>query len=236
MQAQSEVIIEEPKIGIQDKIEEAVQHILSECQSAFEETINKMVNVGSYLVENFFGGKYEDASNPRNIDSAQSLRQIQEKLTTHLGRASKTWVYDALKVSVDYKLLKDELVDFQTYGNLSNSHKVTLAYVKDFEVKKELIPLCYAEKWPVRQLRNEIANRRHERKKSPAKALLSLVGKPEELLVAYSGGKFQEQINELKPKEQEAIKEKAQKQIQKLDEEIMKLEALKQQYADILAD
>lgn len=206
IQGQAEVVTEESiRNDGQDKIEEAVQHILSECKVAYVETMSRMVNIGNYLVKNFFGGNFEMAGNPRNINTDKSLRQIQEKLKGPLGRASKTWVYDALKVSVDYHSLKGTDV-FQTYGNLSNSHKVKLAYAPE-EHKKELITGCEAENWSVRKLNEEIKNRKPPRKKSPAKTLLSLVGKPEKLIAEDFEEKFKDLFNELSSEQRAAIEE-----------------------------
>lgn len=216
----------------QEKIEEAVQHILSECKEAYGETINRMVNIGNYLVENFFGGKFEKAVNPRNINTDQSLHQIKEKLKEHLGRASKTWVYDALKVSVDYHMLEGTDV-FQTYGNLSNSHKVKLAYA-DEKDKKELIIGCGAENWPVRRLDEEIKRRRSPRRKSSINALLSLIKKPDELPASFPEESFQGKFNELKPEEQQKIKKETEMLLQKAEQELAALEERKKRYEQLL--
>lgn len=216
----------------QEKIEEAVQHILSEYKEAYGETINRMVNIGKYLVENFFGNRFEKAANPRNINSDQSLHQIQEKLKEHLGRASKTWVYDALKVSVDYHMLEGTDV-FQTYGNLSNSHKVKLAYA-DEKDKKELIIGCVAENWPVRRLNDEIKKRKSPRRRSSINALLSLIKKPDELPVSFPEETFQGKFNELKPEEQQKIKKETEVLLQKAEQELAALEERKKRYEHLL--
>ena len=237
METQAELVAEKDiQDEGQDKIAAAVEHILAESRVAYKETINRMDSIGKYLVANFFGGNWEDARNPRKIEAANSLSQIQKNLKNHLGRASKSWVYDALKVSVDCHLLEGSDV-FQTYGNLSNSHKVKLAYA-DEKDKKELIKLCDAEKWSVRELGAEIAKRRPERGKSKASSLLMLIRKPEILVdkLANSKGLFKEQLNELKPKEQEKIREAAKRQLEELDEKIQKLKAMKQQFAEMFAE
>lgn len=216
----------------QEKIEEAVQHILSECKEAYRETFKRMVNIGEYLVKNFFGNRFEDAANPRNINSDQSLHQIQKNLKEHLGRASKTWVYDALKVSVDYHMLEGTDV-FQTYGNLSISHKVKLAYA-DEKDKEGLIIDCGAENWPVRRLDEEIKRRKSPRRKSSLNALLSLIKNPEELSVSFPEETFQGKFNELKPGEQQKIKEETEVLLQKAEQEMAALEERKKRYEHLL--
>ncbi len=210
----------------QEKIIEAADTVIGIFQRAANEA---MFRVGNYLVETFFGDDFERASNPRDIDNNESLLQLSKKLGEYEGwRPSKTWVYDSVKVTVAFYLFDD----FQTFGNLSNSHKVKLAY-EDEEVKNELIPLCFAEKWSVRRLNDELAKRKAG-EESPAMTMLSLVSKPEKLFAAYPDNTIQKRFNELKPEEQAAIKKKAEKQIQKMDEELKELAALKLRYEELL--
>lgn len=233
METQAELVAEKDiQDEGQDKIAAAVEHILSECKEAYSETFDRMVKIGEYLVDNFFGGVFENAVNPRNIHSDQSLHQIQEKLREHLGRASKTWVYDALKVSVDYHMLEG-LDVFQTYGNLSNSHKVKLAYA-DEKDKKELIIGCGAENWPVRRLDEEIKKRKSPRKRSSINALLSLIKKPDELPASFPEETFQGKFNELKPEEQQKIKKETEVLLQKAEQELAALEERRKRYEHLL--
>jgi uncharacterized membrane protein YvbJ len=111
-----------------------------------------MFGIGEYLIKAFFKGDYASAVNPRNIKDNSSLHKLHIKLAERIGiKPSRSWMYDALKVNADKHLLA-RLRNFQTYGNLSLSHKIRLAYVTELKEKEALIERCSKENWTVRQL------------------------------------------------------------------------------------
>lgn len=215
------------------KVEKAVDFILGSYQVALQSTLEKMLAVGKYLVENFFDD-YKSASDPYAVTGDKSIRQIHEKLKDVIGAPSKTWVYDALKLTVDYHML-EEWDSFQAYGKLSTSHKVKLAYVYNIEEKKELALLSNEEKWPVRRLSTEIMARKAAKQSQYEKlaSLVSLKGE-EDFLAAIKDKSFVRSLKQLSDEEQAKIRSKAEKRVQKLAEEIERLEMLKINYHKIL--
>ncbi len=93
----------------------------------------------------------------------------------------------ALKGTIDNHLLRGRN-NFQTYGNLSISHKVKLAYVNDLNQKEKLVKRCSQEKWTVKQLDSEIKSISN-RKAQPA--ILKLVSKPDQFVTKYDVDTFQ---------------------------------------------
>ena len=95
---------------------------------------NAMLEAGQFIINEFFDGDYERAKNPRNAVKIQSLNQLIQRLQKNSGHApSKTWMYDALKLSIDHK----SLAGFSVYGKIGHSHKVLLTHVPDIKIKKE---------------------------------------------------------------------------------------------------
>jgi succinate dehydrogenase/fumarate reductase-like Fe-S protein len=92
----------------------------------------------------------------------------------------KTWLYNSLGLLVD----KDDLVNtdtFQTYGNLSMSHRIQLLPIDDLEQKKELIVEIEEKNYSVRDLHKRVKeirptiNRKERRKViNPSKQLEKL--------------------------------------------------------------
>jgi hypothetical protein len=230
------VLVENETLPIDlEKVENAVQHIVETYQTA---AVTAMVEVGKYLVENFFNNDFEAARNTRNVIGNESICQIHQKLNEKIGSPSKSWVYNAIKVCVDDH--KFEKMDFHTYGKLPISHRVKLAYVPDDTVKKDLAQQSFDNDWTVKVLVQEIDNRKSKRgkKSSPSttsayKTLSSLLSKPEEFVENFEKS-FKDDFDKLKEKQKKKLQEKAGKKIEELNIKIQELEKTKGVYNTIV--
>ena len=231
------VLVEKEILPIdQEKVENAVRHIVETYQTA---AVMAMVEVGKYLVENFFNNDFEAARNPRNVTGNESIRQIHQKLNEKIGSPSKSWVYNAIKVCVDEHKFKE--IDFHTYGNLPISHRVKLAYVPNDAVKKDLAQQSFDNNWTVKKLVQEIDNRKSKRgkKSSPLtasryKALSSLLSKPEAFVENFEKS-FKDDFDKLKEKQKKKLQGKAEKMLREFERQIEQLEKTKNMYERILA-
>ncbi|WP_163336130.1 hypothetical protein [Desulfopila sp. IMCC35008] len=223
---EGEVVKAEEKLPFDtQKVNEAVQHILETFQTA---VAMALIDVGNHLIETFFGGDYESASNPRNINVNTSIMQIQKQLRHEIGSPSQSWVYDAIKVSAYSRMFEDE--NFQTFGNLSISQRVKIAYYKgSMEEKKQIAQLSYDNKWSVRDLSKEIKTREFG-KKPVQEQLVYLLASPKEFMEACEQNKFQKDLQGLEAEHQNKIKADADKEAKKIGKQIEKLERLKKQY------
>lgn len=230
---EAELVKEDEKRPIeQDKVDKAVVYILNAYQDAFISTVNSMVSVGNYLIDTFFNSNYKNASNPRNVAGDASIRQIHKQLREEIGSPSKSWVYNAIKVSVDSHRFEQE--NFHTYGNLSISQRVKIAYYDgDMAEKKELAQLSYDKKWSVRDLTNEIKAREFD-KKPVHEQLVSLLASPKDFLKACEGEAFQKGLQGLEPAYQEEIQDKAKKEAKKITKQINGLKKLKMEYEKLV--
>jgi hypothetical protein len=213
-----------------DQIDLAVDTILDIYQKAAHEA---MFGIGEYLIRTFFKGDYASAVNPRNIKDNSSLRKLHIKLGERTGiKPSKTWVYDSLKVTADKHLLGD-MENFRTYGNLSLSHKIRLAYVSELKEKEALIERCSKENWTVRQLEEAI---RGPADKTVQPAILKLVVKPEQFVTKYDGDRFRAALKRSKPKQVATLKNKVKKQIREMDQQLEDIRHFKSFYEQLFED
>ena len=115
-----------------------------------------MLEVGEYIITEFFAGDHELARNPRNAVKIESLNQLIKRLQEDDGKApSKTWVYDAVKLAVDEHYFAR--INFRTYGKLGHSQKVYLTHVKNLKAKRELILEVVENNYTVAKTRERIA-------------------------------------------------------------------------------
>lgn len=215
--------------GAQEKIDLAVEFIVNTYQDAAKAAL---LRVGHYLVETFFGGDYRSAANPRNIRGSKSLNSIRQKLELATGSPSRTWVYDALKVTVDdYFILEKD--NFQTYGKLSVSHRVKLTSVGDnIELKKELAELSVSEKWSVRELSEQI-NQRKAGQLSLFKQLSSTLLSQERFEQSLEDNSFFEVFDALPEKKKQILRGKAVDRAEMIGRKIAELERLNKLYRKI---
>lgn len=225
-----EVVEAEEKLPFDpQKVNEAVEHIVD----TFQTTVAMaLIDVGNYLIDTFFGGNYESASNPRNVEGDASILQIQKQLRHEIASPSQSWVYDAIKVSAYSKMFEKE--NFQTFGNLSISQRVKIAYYSgDMEEKKQLAQLSYEKKWSVRDLSKEIKTREFN-KRPIHEQLVSLLASPKEFLKACEDETFQEELQGLELAHQKEIQDKAKKEAKKIAEQIAALKLLKTEYEKLV--
>lgn len=211
--------------GNSEEIDQAIHFIIDTYQSAAQQA---MFTVGTYLVETFFNGDYKLARNPRNINGNESLNRIRKGLELFTGSPSKTWVYDALKVTLDQKLFEEDT----RYAKLSVSHKIKLLSVSDLAQKKELIELSNKQDWSVRKLHQEIQNRKMD-SKSLYTRLNSLVGSKKKFKYAIEEKGFSIDLKQLSVKERKKIAARARKQEKSIDAQIQELQRLKKMYGKL---
>jgi hypothetical protein len=136
----------------------AFKYLKDTFQKHFHEA---MLDVGHYIINEFFNGDYELARNPRNAIKIHSLNQLIKRLQENSGHApSKTWVYDAVKLAIDENNFKD----FRTYGKIGHSHKVLLTHVPDIDLKKKLVDEVVNKGYPVVKLRERIKEEKNGHK------------------------------------------------------------------------
>lgn len=215
---------------VSSDVNQAISFIIDTYQTAAQQA---MFKVGTYLVKEFFDGDFQLARNPRNIRGNESLNMIRKGLELCMGSPSKTWVYDALKVTLDEKLFVEDQGN-DRYRELSVSHKIKLLTVgEDLEKKKELIELCAEGGWSVRQLHAEIRNWKTSNT-SPYSMLRAVVTSQEKFKDAVENKTITADLKKLTDKEKKKIADQAQKQTQQIEEQIKELQKLKLQYGKLI--
>jgi len=115
-----------------------------------------MLECGHYLVVTFYGN-YEKAQKKR-FTRTKSMSKLIAKLKhdSKEGKApSRAWVYDAVNLAIDNHLLENKILPSE-YRQLGNSHKITLTYAPDNEIKNKLIEETIDKKYSVLKLRQRI--------------------------------------------------------------------------------
>jgi hypothetical protein len=117
------------------------------------------LDIAEYLAKTFFNNKIEliKAKKPAG-DMAWSYNAVIKALRLEkIAAPSKSWMYNALDLFTDRKLLEqgDQEV-FHTYGNLPVSHQIKLITVKNIDKKAELINKTANEKLTVIKLQQEL--------------------------------------------------------------------------------
>ncbi len=117
------------------------------------------LDIADYLAETFFNNDIEliKAKKPAG-NKVRSYNEVIRILRAEkIGAPSKSWMYNALDLFTDRKLLeqKDEK-SFHTYGNLPVSHQIKLITVKDIDQKVKLINKTAKEKLTVIKLQQEL--------------------------------------------------------------------------------
>lgn len=137
-----------------DLVERSYNEIFKIFSRHVEEAI---IEVGQYLLDNFYGGDIERARYKKKCLKRESLNQLINRLDNRSSYSpSKSWIYQAIGLVVqneDIKKLGEDV--FQMYGNLLVSHKVCLISIKSeyAEVKKKLIKETVEKKLTVQQLK-----------------------------------------------------------------------------------
>lgn len=123
--------------------------------------------LSEYLFVTFFNGDIEllRKKTPAN-DKKESFHMLFKRLKDEDPRLpGKSLSYNLLKIKVQELEYKDDEKLFQTYGNLSLSHKTELLKVSDPNKKRELISNAHEKNYSVRSLRKEINEMRAQKTK-----------------------------------------------------------------------
>jgi len=151
-----EVVEEDPKV------EKAYQHLKGIFVEHFQ---NAMIEVGQYLIDQFYNGDYEKAQQKQfteNKSLAKLIKRIQQDAHKKGDAPSRTWIYDAVNLAIDQHLFEQKMLP-SVYGQLGHSHKVNLTYAPNNLIKGQLAEETVDKKLTVAKLRKRI---RQERKKA----------------------------------------------------------------------
>ncbi|MBF0449309.1 MAG: hypothetical protein HQK75_01260 [Candidatus Magnetomorum sp.] len=128
---------------------------------------NAMIEAGNYLIQIFFDNDIERARKKKPVKEKSLYQLILYLQQQHNHAPSKSWLYNAVNLSVD----QSDFKTFHTYGKLLLSHKVLLLQIDSKELKKNLIQEIAEKKLTISELKDRI----YQMKKDP-----HLVPLPEE--------------------------------------------------------
>ena len=140
-----------PDASETERVEVAVRWINRKVQS----TVHfGLVQIGYYLLNNFFGGSIEEAlsRNPHKQHSFRSLCKHPELVI------SSTHLINAVKLVVQEK----QLADHKSFQALPVSHKIALLGTRDLEARRGLAQRATDEGLSVRALTREVRKVRGE--------------------------------------------------------------------------
>ena len=167
---------------------------------------NAMLECGKYLIQTFYGGKYELAQKKKftsNKSLAKLIKKIQDDATEKGDAPSRTWLYDAVNIAIDNYLCEQKVLP-SVYGQLGHSHKVNLTSAPD-NVKSDLVKETVKKKYSVARLRERI--REEKEKLNPDRVSLK-----EAMNV--------KKLGTLKPKQLSALKIKTEGLVKKVQDEV----------------
>ena len=185
-----------------EKVEKAYEHLKTIFVKHFQ---NAMLECGRYLVDTFYGGNYELAQEKkftRNKSLAKLIKKIQNDATEKGDAPSRTWLYDAVNLAIDYHLYKREQLP-SVYGQLGHSHKVNLTNAP-IEAKPALVQETFEKQYTVAKLRERI--REEKDKLNPDRVSLK-----ETMSI--------KKLGTLKPKQLKALKTKTEALVKKVQDE-----------------
>jgi len=164
---------------------ELVERAYKDIEKIFSRHVEEAtMEVGNYLVENFYGGNIELARDKNKCLKKESLNRLIKRLNNRSSNSpSRSWIYQAIGLVVQAEDIKNLGEDvFQMYGKLLVSHKACLLSIKkrDIEKKKTLILEAVNKKLTVKEInerKNELIS-----KNNWSSGILSLVEDPEIVL------------------------------------------------------
>ena len=187
----------------EEKIEEAYEHLKNIFVKHFQ---NAMLECGRYLIETFYGGKYELAQEKKftsNKSLAKLIKRIQQDATKKGDAPSRTWLYDAVNLAIDYHLYEQKKLP-SVYGQLGHSHKVKLTSAPD-KVKSDLVLEAVEKQYTVAKLRERIMEEKD--KLNPDRVSLK-----EAMSI--------KKLGTLEPKQLKALKAKTEVLVKKVQDEV----------------
>lgn len=150
VQAEAELLLPDVSDVDHELVDNAVEQIKV---LFFRNFTTAMIEIGEYLIKEFFDGDHELAKQKKSAKGKSFLQVINNLRVNGENNPSKSWLYNAINLVVDSTLL----MDFHSYGNLPLSSKVMLLRVKDESLKRELVVKAVDESLSVSQL-GEIIN------------------------------------------------------------------------------
>jgi hypothetical protein len=188
---------------------------------------NAMLEAGQYIVKTFYDNDYQLAKDKTKAIKKKSLHQLIKKLQGETGNApSKTWIYDAVGLTVD----EQELHSFRTYGKISVSHKLRLLPVKNIERKKQLVVEIDKEKLSVRELSRRVRELTYIKPE-----LSDLITHPDKLFTKeYASYRSKKSLTAMDLKQRERITKRVEKYASKIEEEIKRQQNFLQKYKKLL--
>lgn len=134
-------------VAVDEKLIDDAVAFINETAS---ETIYKgSIEIGEYILENFFGGdlKFASSKNPKKVSSFNKLCE-REDLTVHPNRLGLM-----VRVASQERFLVEKKVNTE---GLSYTHKAILVKLDNTKEKINTIEKCIAEEWSTRDLDDEI--------------------------------------------------------------------------------
>lgn len=127
-----------------------------------ETTKNIHLEVGNYIISKIFDDNHQLAWTINEPDSKEPksilFKHLEEEIKKRNGEIripKKTWLYNAVKVALDVKLLEDNQEYLEKYTKLSFSHQIEISTVKSLDEKIDLIKTIIEKGSSVRDIRKE---------------------------------------------------------------------------------
>lgn len=153
---------DKPAFKVASSDQSLAEQAYNDLSDIFEEYAHlAILEAGRYLIQEFYGNDYEKArsNEPVKNDAFKSLNQmILSKKRENPRAFSKSWIYNAVKFACD----EQRYARFQTYGKLSQSHKIELFRIDtDEEIEQLSMEVC-KHNYSVRQLRARISELKND--------------------------------------------------------------------------
>lgn len=164
---------------LQEDERELIDQTIKQIKDIVEDAaFTLMEKIGELLIDNFYGNNLELASEIYSSSNGSSKKQLFDAFTDKIesennqgSYCKKTWLYNALKIGRDKKLLENHQ-DFEKYKSLTISHKIELLTIETLEEKLEWVHKIIADNLSVRTLR--VAMKKDVKTNTPGMIYLSL--------------------------------------------------------------
>lgn len=224
-----------PKAELVYVNDELVEHAYVKISDIFRNSFKEaIVEVGSYLINEFFDGDYERAKtlkqqlpkkekkalNNDQLMKADSFFALTKKFSYgDIGSPSKSWLYNAVKLAVQDHDLKDT----PDYNQMNVSKRILLFPLKDSKEKTKYIPKIAPSKVTITEAKQILL----PKKTSSRKGLIYFIKHPD-LLFSKEFDKIalKEPLNQIDEKRKEQLIESANKKKKAIQEYIAKQQEL----------
>jgi len=114
---------------------------------------NAMLEAGKYIIKEFYNNEIERARNKQPYKEKSLFQLIQQLKKSGAKAPSKSWIYNAVNLSIDYEDFKN----IKKYNKLLLSHKILLFTISNRKIKEFLIEEIVDNSYTINQLRSRIA-------------------------------------------------------------------------------